>query len=226
MTGNQNQPLTHQDVEARDWVRLYTLGRLAEGDEASFEEHLMECAECFEQVRLDDQMAAGMKEVAAEEVTRLAVQLSLWHRIVQQSVSRRGWILSLILAAVLPGSLWWQQRAQLEELRAPSAHTTLYSLGVTRQASSRALTPIELGEKARWLVLQLELPRIEAETYAVELVNPQGDVLWQQEGLEPDANETLALSLHSQWLEPGALTLRLTPIGAPEGMLALEFLVR
>ena len=50
------------------WIDLYVTGRLSATDEATFEEHLLECAACREEVESAEGLRRELREVTAEEV--------------------------------------------------------------------------------------------------------------------------------------------------------------
>lgn len=98
---------------------------------------------------------------------------------------------------------------QLARLTRPQVNTALFSLGLVRSAEAAAANRVELGSDPEWIVLSLELPAVEHTTYRATLVDAGGATLWQGDGLEPTASDTLTISLYSTLLEPGDYTLRL-----------------
>lgn len=48
------------------WLDLYVMGRLPAVEEAAFEEHLIECEACREEVEVAEELRRELREVAAE----------------------------------------------------------------------------------------------------------------------------------------------------------------
>jgi len=71
-----------------------------------------------------------------------------------------------------------------------------------------------LGRQPQWIVLFVELPPETAKSYRATLTTAGGKTLWEGEGLIPNADGTVTLSLDSGTLEPGPHRLRLTAVDA------------
>lgn len=205
-------PLDHDEIEARDLLRLYVLEQLDDTDAARVEDHMMECGACFEQVESDASLRQGMQDVAVQEVAKAAMQVSLWHRLQRGLAGQRGWLAALLVVAMVPSALWWQQRGELEELLAPSAESAVVSLGQTRQSTGDGLE-LRLGETRQRWTLQLELPTVTASSYDVTMLDGDGREVWSRQQVVPDTYDNLVISLHSRWLEPGSWSLRVLPHG-------------
>lgn len=90
---------------------------------------------------------------------------------------------------------------QLAGITGPQINTPIVSLGVVRGETG---TEVELGPSPEFMVLSLELPGVEHETYRATLVDATGRQIWQGTGLKPSGSETLDILLHSSQLEAGA----------------------
>lgn len=91
-------------------------------------------------------------------------------------------------------------RERLARLDEPQINTRIVSLGVVRGESD---LQIELGPSAEPIVVSLELPQVEHDTYRVTLLEGRKP-LWKKDGFEPTANDTLNVLLNSGTLKPGA----------------------
>lgn len=88
---------------------------------------------------------------------------------------------------------------QLARLDEPQINTRIVSLGVVRGDSDPR---IELGPSPEPIVVPLELPQVDYETYRVTLFEGR-KLLWKKDGFEPMAGDTLNVLLNSGTLKPG-----------------------
>ncbi|HYN21942.1 MAG TPA: zf-HC2 domain-containing protein, partial [Thermoanaerobaculia bacterium] len=91
---------------------------------------------------------------------------------------------------------------KVAQLTQPQVNTPVFPLGVVR--GETGASPIELGPTPEWIVLSLELPQVEYDTYQVTLRDARGKAIWKGDGLKPTASDTLTILLYSDQLQPGA----------------------
>jgi hypothetical protein len=228
--------MNHPRIDDDKVVDRYLAGRLPPEDEALFEEHLFECADCLHEVEAGDELRRGLRAVAVEDATRATVSLGLmaWLR------SRRPAQLAVLVLAVvlLPAAVVWQQtelgRAREAARRAAAAGARLaepmsdflvVSLGVTRDAGRVAEIRLDPGKQA--VLLSLELPTVDARHYRVTLHEAAGEILWRGDGLEPNLYDTLLVALPSCFLRPGSyrITVEALPATGGEPAGEMEFRV-
>jgi hypothetical protein len=102
---------------------------------------------------------------------------------------------------------------QLARLSRPQVNVPIFSLGFLRGEEGTA-NRVALGKEPRWIVLAVELPPETAKSYRATLATAGGKTVWEGEGLLPNADGTVTLSLYSGKLEPGPHRLRLTAVDA------------
>jgi hypothetical protein len=93
-----------------------------------------------------------------------------------------------------------EQLAKVDELDEPQINTPIVSLGVVRGESD---STVELGPSPEPILLSLELPQVEYDTYRVTLLDNKNKTVWQKDGLEPTASETLTILFPSERLKAG-----------------------
>jgi hypothetical protein len=91
-------------------------------------------------------------------------------------------------------------REQLAQVNEPQINTPIVSLGVVRGESDAT---IELGPSPEPILLSLELPQVEHDTYRVTLLDSRNKTVWQKDGLEPTASDTLTILFPSERLKAG-----------------------
>lgn len=107
---------------------------------------------------------------------------------------------------------------QLARLSRPQVNVPIFSLGFLRGDDGTA-NRVVLGREPRWIVLSVELPPETAKSYRATLTAAGGGTVWAGEGLIPNADGTVTVSLYSGKLEPGPHRLRLTGVDAQGGRL-------
>jgi hypothetical protein len=91
-------------------------------------------------------------------------------------------------------------REQLARIDEPQINTPIVPLGVVRGESDAT---VELGPSPGPILLSLELPQVEHDTYRVTLLDSRNKTVWQKDGLEPTASETLTILFPSERLKAG-----------------------
>ncbi len=216
--------MDHPRIDEEQILDRYLVGRLSAEEEALFEEHLFECADCLEKVRWGEELRRGLRVVAAQEAGQAAaratafVGLLAWLR--RRRPARLAGLallgLTLVLALVALPAILLRQRLELRQLReatqkasAPSGALTrpvsdllVVSLGVVRGAGSGEVK-LRLDSTKAAVLLSLELETVDAARYRVTLSDEAGHVLWRGEDLEPNLYDTLLVALPSTFLAPG-----------------------
>ena len=127
--------MNHTEIEERQVVDRYVMGKLAPEEAERFEEHYLSCPDCLDQLDLAESLERGFKRAAGEDVARLAVtrQLALVAWLHRLGRSRQAAILSLAFLCVLgvvavPGGLAYRElaatRAALGQERAAAGSRT------------------------------------------------------------------------------------------------------
>ena len=101
---------------------------------------------------------------------------------------------------------------RIAQLTRPQVNAAVYSLGLVRGMSDT--NEVTLGPTPEWIVLSLELPQVEHDTYRATLLDARGNTVWQGEGLRPTASDTLTVLLYSDLLNSGDYRLRLEGLAA------------
>lgn len=219
-------------------LELYLAARLAPEEEARFEEHLIECASCREEVAWAERFRADLRAAAAEEVAAAVVTAGALAGATRRSRLGRLWIAAGALVLLAPSlfllyrqtelggelSLSRSEEARLGEQNRRLAEelvrerqrqspprpgpALLVSLALLRSGTP---PPVRLGSDP--VVLSVELPPDPAPSYRAALLDASGAVLWQQDGLRPSLYGTLLISLPPGFLKPGGYRLDLGAAG-------------
>lgn len=230
----------HQEMEARGMAESYVLGRLAPGEAAAFEEHLLTCAACREQVSWTEELRGALRDMAAAD--RQAPRTSAWPPVLTW-VSRRGPVARYALAAGLLGVILLPVLLALDDARAhrelaaartaaataaaagapaPEVNVPIVSLGAARGGSEDggSAAPVDrvpLAARPGWVVLSIELPAPGRGTYRATLTDAHGRTVWDGGGMRPTAGDTLVAALPARLLAPGRYRLLVQGAGTPPG---------
>ena len=90
---------------------------------------------------------------------------------------------------------------QMAALLQPQANARIVSLGTVRGAAD--MTEIELGAGSEGIVLSLDPPPCDCDTYRATLFDARGNKVWQHGELVPSSFGTLDILVHSSSLKPG-----------------------
>jgi hypothetical protein len=94
---------------------------------------------------------------------------------------------------------------RLERALAPQANTAIVRLSPLRSLGGEPADRLRLDRGTGWVVLALELPTSDYPSYRVRLtrVGAAREAVWSHAGLVPDAEGSLALSVHASMLAAG-----------------------
>lgn len=229
--------MEHPRIDDERILDRYLAGRLSEEDEALFEEHLFECADCLAEVQAGEELRRGLRAVAAEDAARATVTLGLLAWLRGLRPARLAGFTAVALAFVLLVSALLWQRSELHRARTlqtaasltkPVGDFLVVSLGVTRGAGEAA--EVRLDPEKEIVLLSLELQTVDAASYRVALRDAGGGVLWTGDGLEPNLYDTLLVALPSSFLAPGSYRITVEAhqeAGVePAGEMAIRILAR
>lgn len=116
--------MDHQEIQQADLIDRYLAHRLTEEEAVRFEEHLLECPACLEQVRWAEDFQDSVRAAAAREhsaqarAAAAALETGLLAWLARRSaVQRRAFLLAAgLFAAALPAWLLWRQEGLEREL--------------------------------------------------------------------------------------------------------------
>ena len=223
--------MDHAEIEARQVVDRYLMGRLAEADAERFEEHYLGCRRCLDELGLAQRMQDAARTAASEDASRWAAVRGL---AVFAWLARRGPFVQLAAIAtlvLLPAAALLRPAWQPSEQGAPIGLPGASSGGAGPFAPEAGpliipLTPqrggpdvsapsllLELPPEPRWLVFSVELEP--TATYRVVLHRGTTEV-WRAQNLEPDLAGLLNFSFHSGFFETGDYLLAVDAM-APDG---------
>ena len=188
--------MTHQEIQANEIIEQYVRGKLTPAERRTFQEHLFECDECFQQAEFTARFVAGVREASrtglltAHQQPERTRTVGAW--------SNQGWAFrwaapalaaSLLIAIALIG--WWALSLRRQNQRL--TQQTTEQMGEQNRAAKqlklaetkiRELENRGIASQAEKESLQQEVRRLKEQ---VAVAEPQrGDQLAQVR--QPDAN--------------------------------------
>jgi len=227
--GIEHERMEHPRIEREHVLEAYLTGRLAPAEEQAFEEHLLECSACLDEVRWAEDFRAALQREAVEDAVRTAMLPGLVVRALRSRGGRWAAVAVLALLMLWPGWLLYRGaslerelemaradrqdlEARVQRLAGPHGDARLVPLGVTRGGEDETTVEVPTGGEPGWLVLSVELPAVDYPRYRVTLVSETGEPLWRGEDLQPGVYDSLLVTVRSDFLPPGEYRLRLEGI--------------
>ena len=175
--------MNHTEIEERQLVELYLMGKLPPEEAAGFEEHYLSCQECLDRLETAESMERGFKRAAGQDAARVAatrqIALLAWLSRLGRSRQMAALAMAVLVIAVLPGLLGLREvrererelaaaRSALEQERQRSA------VGSRTEAEARRLQA-EL-EASRSDLERERQARASADEQLADARRPQGNV--------------------------------------------------
>jgi anti-sigma factor RsiW len=209
-------------------IERYVRRELAEEERRSFEEHLLDCLECFEEVQMMERFVAGVRDAA-----RTGSLAPVAPR------DRTSWLVVALaagLAAVLIGGGWWvrelehsldrsiaardtlaRQLAQARIAPALPAEIAAANLPVAVLKADRAAgraSLLKVPASARQIALWMDVePDGRYKTFDVDVLDAAGRSLETLQGLMRNSEGALAVILPATNTPVGRYTVKLTSAG-------------
>jgi hypothetical protein len=205
-------------------IERYIRHQLAGQEREHFEEHLIECSQCFEEIQTMERFVAGVRHSARSgtlaqpafpgSLRWVAVALAATLAVVL--ISGGFWISqlrrNLDRAAVARDAL----QVQLAQSRQPAASSQLGAqnlpiavLKAERAAASETLLKLPVSASALALWMDVE-PAGRYRTFAVSLSDSRGRTLGNIAGLTRNSEGAVAVILPAAKFLPGLYTVRLS----------------
>ena len=209
--------MTHSDVEQRDVIDLYLLGRLAPELQAEFEEHFLTCRDCVETLETNRECIAVVREAFAQEEQRRS--MTGWRFLIP--LPAWGLAVALCALAVYVTIVRRSAPAPARVAAPPVAQIPSSSpLPVIELQSYRAAAgeaKITAAAAARPFLLRLDLRAISSyQKYLLRIVSDSGELLWSAEGIPPQRGDWLEVKVEGAALAAGGLWVRLFGV-RPDG---------
>ncbi len=177
--------MNHPEIEERQVIDRYLMGKLPPEEAERFEEHYLSCPQCLDQLALGESMQRGFKRAAGQDVAVLAAtrQLALFAWLSRLGRSRQAAVLAMallvVVVAVLPGGLalrrLGERDRELDETRRALKQEKERSAAGSRTEAEIEKLRSELDARQRDLTREREARVQTAEQLAQSRV-PQANV--------------------------------------------------
>ena len=221
----ENPPLTrmeHPSIDEELVPERYVAGRLSPEERERFEEHFFECPACLESVELVGRFRDDLRDLAdAAPAAKPAPPAKAVTLLLAAS------LLVAVSAAISFSRSASRARREAESLRATAAATSgnasaaigaralstsplaasLFTLHLTRDASSAPDDRIAVGGPEHWIVLLFDEPETPPGPYRVMLETAGGEPVGSPFDASPASDGLLAASFPSSLVPPGDYAL-------------------
>jgi hypothetical protein len=207
----------HERIEADEVIERYVRRQLGEEERRTFEEHVLDCAACFEKVQEMERFVAGVGYASQTGVALAPAR-------------RRFWLVPAF-AVVFPvllilASVWiWRLRTSVDRLAREVEQTHLELTALARRPqdvpagplplaildtsrSATAGTEVTIPSAAREFALWIQLdPESKDEALGIRVADAQGRTVETLNGLHENRYGALAVALPAGKFPPGAYTV-------------------
>ncbi len=224
----------HKQISEERTIERYVRRELGDEERRGFEEHLLECPECFEEVQLMERFVAGLRDSARTGILleRTPDRGSRW----LTPALAAGLAAALVLGALWIGSL---RRSLNESVHArnvlvrqlaeakvapadageiPAGNLPIAVLQANRAAGGESVLAVPPGSREVALWMDVE-PGGRYRSFAVVLLAEGGRVVETVAGLTRNSQDAVAVILPAAKLRSGRYTVRLSS-EAPARLLA------
>lgn len=211
-------------VEQHQIVDRYLLGKLSEEQADEFEVLCLHDQGVLDQLELSEKMLNGFRRadeqniLPALEPPRVAQNSSQQplHEARHTTAARvfPAWnyatAASLFLGICLLSTVTvFSQREAPSAAFEPQINTPIFELARTRSAAAEPDYIIRISAEPEWMVLSMELGQVDYDRYRATLLDQDKNEVWQSDGLEPNYQDSLTLSLNSAKLVEGNYVVRI-----------------
>ncbi len=229
----------HKQIAEEGTIERYVRRELGDEERRTFEEHLLDCAECFQEVQIMESFIAGVRHSARTGTLRepapdrglrwlaplLATALALvvilgamWIGTLRQRLQEADGARDALVHQVAEAKLAAAQPAELTAGNLPIA-----VLQANRAAGVESVLPVPRGARAAAFWMDVE-PGGRYRTFGVAVSAEGGQVIEAVGGLTRNSQGAVAVVLPAAKLPAGRYTVRLSS-EAPPRLLA-QYTVR
>lgn len=211
--------MNHKTIKKQHIIDKYILGELDDQQTTEFEDHLLECQQCYQTLQQNEMIIAASMQAATEGVLapKGGKPLSAWSRLEiwfdtirahRTPIIAVGAVVLLLivfapaLRTVIPfGDL----TGTLNEYSDPHVISGEYTLDNPDRTKTIFVT-----EKKN-IILNISIPQtVQADLFQIEIMNKNGVVVWQQGNVQPQSFEPIiTIVCNTGFFKDGEYTLNL-----------------
>jgi Putative zinc-finger len=223
--------MDHTYIQEHQIVSQYAVGKLDPADRVQFEDHLVDCPQCLDELELTDDFRHSLRNVESLRDRPVALQRRVVAILAAAAVVVIGVVsfffmrenrgIERQLDQARTDASTWERRyndehqartnAESQLRESPVASAPLFTLNLTRSANLNTDAPsnaISIPREAKVIVLSLELQNDpDFESYRATLIDAAGSIVWTADGINPSTSGALALILPASVIRPGKYIL-------------------
>lgn len=219
-------------VEQQQMIDHYLLGKLNEQQADEFEVMCLHDQKMLLELELSEKMLAAFRRadeqnllqpIHPQSVVHKTSRHSPWPNAIRANAPRTfpvwnyATAAAMILGICLVSSITvFSQRNTPSSAYEPQINTPIFELAQTRSASADPDYIVRISDQPEWLVLTMNLGQIDFDRYRATLLDQNKTLVWQSDGLQPNYQDALTLSLNSAQLAEGNYVVKI------EGLTGVE----
>jgi Putative zinc-finger len=227
--------MDHTYIQEHQIVSQYAVGKLDPADRVQFEDHLVDCPQCLDELELTDDFRHSLRNVESLRENPIESRPANAGRLVAILAAAAVVVIGLVsfifmrenrgierqLDQARTDASTWERRyndehqartnAESQLRESPVASALLFTLNLTRSANVNTDAPsnaISIPREAKVIVLSLELQNDpDFQSYRATLIDAAGSSVWTADGINPSTSGALALILPASVIRPGKYIL-------------------
>jgi len=223
--------MNHKTIKDNSIIEKYVLKHLSDEDELLFEEHLLGCDECFNEVQKVEKIISGINKVTSNKSfnknrIKKGRPVNLFNLLNFFSNSRNFALAATILIIFLAYPAWQgiftvsQLHNEIENLKAPRANIKTYFLQDTRAVQDILTIQIPTHEKERQFILNFNILEKSAQDskYIAEIYDEHGHKIWYTDNLKGIGEyEVFSIMCRRSFFKEGEYLLKVKEVESDEG---------
>jgi hypothetical protein len=200
------KPIDHEEAVKNLMAERYLLGELNASQRESYEEHLFNCAPCFQQVQAGTEFVAGLNRIGAEDAAARLSQPA-WPQLVRNAF-RPGPALAFAVMSLFLAAFSVHQAMVIRQMKAPEAVTV-----ATLAPASRAETQLITASRNGSFELRVVFSKAEFTSFDAQVLSATGKVMATVPVSAPQMGE-LQVRFHAGNFSDGSYVLVVHAIDA------------
>jgi len=229
--------MDHKKIKENEIIERYILKQLTAEEENLFEQHFLECEQCFNEIQVTEKIIAGLKNASAKglfnthkpEEKKIFSVNNLFNVF---SFHPKLAIAATLLVLILIYPAWHgiftvpQLKKEIANLQAPQIGFQNYFLEITRSGQDAQIINIPANAEHQNFILNFDIleKSIPDPRYNAEIVDGNGTIIWKTENLKWSGNyEVFTIICHSAFFTTGNYILKVYEINSEENKILSEF---
>ncbi len=194
--------MNHREIEERSIPDRYVRGRLEPEERELFEEHMLDCETCQEEVEVTQSFRAALVRAASDDTARVVVGSALGGWLARHRLALVGAAVAALLPALLLVLRNHDLEQDIERLSKPHVSVPSVLLTIARGPEETPVVVTPPNRSAAWWALEVGVSD-RAAAYSTRLLDAADRNLWRADDVLADRSGRLVLTFPAGFLTAG-----------------------